>query len=881
MSKAFSAALVMLGALFMSAPGFAQTSRNGRLTITVVDQTGGVLPGALVTIAGMDNATKSAEVAPVAAGEQGIATFSDLRPGRYAVKAEFSGFDPKVDPDVRVRVGDNKQTLTLSILKLADEITVGRDKQEAAADRQSTFGSALTREQLDSLSDDEDVLRQQLNDLAGPGAVIRVDSFEGTPLPPKSQIKSIHITRDGFAAENHNAGAFFVDIVTQPGIGPVRGQTFYHIRDGSMTGKSPFVSTKGPERLQEVGVNVGGSLAAQKASFSLRFGGTSWYETPNLNVALPTGTVSQALSLRQPSSNKFVQGLLDYALTKDQTLRLSYTEQDNTGDNLGVGAYDLAERAFSNRIANRSFRLQEVGPIGRRLFLNTRFALNLTDLSQRSELEAATIRVNDAFTSGGAQASGGRLSKFFDLQSDLDYVRGIHSVRTGINSQTQTVYADMNSNYLGTYTFDSLEAFQAGRPTSYSRRIGDPAIDTLNQMTAFYVQDDIRVRKNLTLSPGLRYEVQSHLHDYNNVGPRFGFTWAPFKSGRTAFRGSAGIFYDWMNQNTLEQVTRVDGLHQQQVNIFNPPYPDPGAITAVLPADRYLFDPSLKMPRNIRFSGGIDQQLLPRVRVNAIYQHWRTDEMWRGLNLNAPVDGVRPNPGAANVIDVVSDASFRAHQMTLGWNFVPPQQQPFNSQGPLWDWKRIGSGGSYTFIHARDNTDGEFSVPPGGLANEWGRAGRDIPYRWNLNVNLLMLRNLQANLFWNLQAGNVYTIRTGLDDNGDLIFNDRPIGVERNTLRGAAQGGLNAQFAYSIPIRKRVGTLPPGIQISNNGGNITVNQFAGDQARYRITLRLEAQNLTNRYNYTGYSGLLTSQFFGQPTAVNNPRRIDIGVMFNF
>jgi hypothetical protein len=880
MSKAF-AGLVGLFAVLIVAPCLAQTSRNGRLTVTVVDQTGGVLPGAIVTIAGMDSATKSAEIAPVVAGEQGIATFTDLRPGRYAVKAEFSGFDPKIDPDVRVRVGDNKQTLTLSILKLADEITVGRDKQEAAADRQNTFGSALTREQVDALSDDADVLRQQLNDLAGPGAVIRVDSFEGTPLPPKSQIKSIHVTRDGFAAENHNAGAFFIDIVTQPGIGPIRGQTFYHIRDGSMTGKSPFVSTKGPERLQEVGVNVGGTLAAQKASFSLRFGGTSWYETPNLNVALPGGTVSQPLSLRQPSSNKFVQALLDYGLTKDQTLRLTYTEQDNAGDNLGIGAYDLVERAYSNRIANRSFRVQEVGPIGRRLFLNSRFALNLTDLSQRSELEAATIRVNDAFTRGGAQTSGGRLSKFFDLQSDLDYVRGVHSVRVGINSQTQTVHADMNSNYLGTYTFDSLEAFQAGRPTSYSRRIGDPTIDTLNLMSAVYVQDDIRVRKNLTLSPGVRYEVQSHLHDYNNVGPRIGFTWAPFKSGRTTFRGSAGIFYDWMNQGTLEQVTRVDGLHQQQVNIFNPSFPDPGVITAVLPADRYLFDPSLTMPRNTRFSGGIDQQLLPRVRVNAIYQHWRTDEMWRGLNLNAPVDGLRPDPSVANIIDVMSDASFRAHQLTVGWNFIPPPQQPFNTQGTLWDWKRIGFGGSYTFTHARDNTDGEFSVPPGGLANEWGRAGRDIPYRWNLNVNLLMLRNLQANLFWNLQAGSVYTIRTGLDDNGDLIFNDRPIGVERNTLRGAAQGGLNAQFAYSIPIRKRVGTLPPGIQVSNNGGNITVSQFAGDQARYRITLRLEAQNLTNHDNYTGYSGLLTSQFFGQPTAVNNPRRIDIGVMFNF
>ena len=181
--------------------------------------------------------------------------------------------------------------------------------------------------------------------------------------------------------------------------------------------------------------------------------------------------------------------------------------------------------------------------------------------------------MNDAFTSGGAQVSGGRLSKFYDFQSDLDYVRGMHSVRVGLTLQGQAVHGDVNSNYLGTYTFDSLAAFQAGRPTSYSRRIGDPSIDTLNVMTGMYVQDDIRVRKNLTLSPGVRYEVQSHIHDYNNVSPRFGFTWSPFKSGRTAFRGSVGIFYDWMNQSTLEQVVRVDGLHQQQVNIFSPPYP--------------------------------------------------------------------------------------------------------------------------------------------------------------------------------------------------------------------------------------------------------------------------------------------------------------------
>ena len=111
--------------------------------------------------------------------------------------------------------------------------------------------------------------------------------------------------------------------------------------------------------------------------------------------------------------------------------------------------------------------------------------------------------------------------------------------------QAQDVHADMNANYLGTYTFDSLAAFQAGQPTSYSRRIGDPLINTLNVMNGMYVQDDIRVRKNLTFSPGLRYEVQSHIHDYNNVSPRFGFTWAPGISGDVstcAIKPIAGTF---------------------------------------------------------------------------------------------------------------------------------------------------------------------------------------------------------------------------------------------------------------------------------------------------------------------------------------------------
>ena len=102
----------------------------------------------------------------------------------------------------RVRAGNNKQVVMLPLETHKEMVTVGQDKQTAAADpRGSSFGTQLTREQLSNLSDDPETLRQQLIDMAGPGAVIRVDSFEGGALPNKSQIRSIRISRDQFAAE--------------------------------------------------------------------------------------------------------------------------------------------------------------------------------------------------------------------------------------------------------------------------------------------------------------------------------------------------------------------------------------------------------------------------------------------------------------------------------------------------------------------------------------------------------------------------------------------------------------------------------------------------------------------------------------------------------
>ena len=151
----------------------------------------------------------------------GLATVAGLMPGRYTARAEFQGFYPGVLKEVRVRQGDNRHIIVLLVENFAETVEVKQDAQAGAADRRSdAFGSVLTREQMDALSDDPDEMQRQLMDMAGPGAIMRIDSFEGGRLPPKSQIKSIRVTRDQFAAENHSADSFFVEVITQPGIGP-------------------------------------------------------------------------------------------------------------------------------------------------------------------------------------------------------------------------------------------------------------------------------------------------------------------------------------------------------------------------------------------------------------------------------------------------------------------------------------------------------------------------------------------------------------------------------------------------------------------------------------------------------------------------------------
>jgi len=374
--------------------------------------------------------------------------------------------------------------------------------------------------------------------------------------------------------------------------------------------------------------------------------------------------------------------------------------------------------------------------------------------------------------------------------------------------------------------------------------------------------------------------VQTHVHNYSDIGPRFGVTWAPFASGVTTLRGSAGIFYDWLPTSTYDQSLRVDGFRQQELNVVDPAFPSPGNFGVVPPVNRYLLGSDYFAPQTTRFSAAIEQGLGKLVRVVTTYSYQRGSRLSRGLNLNIPVNGFRQDPAFANIIEVVSDAASRQHQVQVDANVNPGALLPaFN--GPLISWKRTTLFVNYALATLRNDTDGPFSIPAtGDLADEWGPAASDVRSRLNLQFNNQVIRNVLVNFNVNTSTAPAYTLLTGRDNNSDGVFNDRPADVGRNTLRASGQTTINMGVAYQFAFG-RTAPLPPGIGIFGGGGAAQVRTFDQGNARYRLQVFVQAQNLTNQANYLGYSGTLTSPFFGKPTAVTDMRKIDAGINLSF
>ena len=853
----------------------AQSARETAVRVVVEDQTGAIIVNATVQLHPIDPAGPPAEAVT---NDKGEAVFDGVAPGRYAIRAEFPGFDPRQIDDVRVRSGNTvRREVKLNIAKMSQDVQVGQDPRDRALDpRGNAFGNVLTREQIEALPDDPDEMEEALKQMAGPGATVRVDGFRGGRLPPKSQIQSIRFRRDLFAAENHGGGMVFVDIATRPGGGPLRGSVDFTFRDESLNARNAFAPTLAPEQQHNGTFTLNGTLIKDRTGFSFTTNGVNAYDSKTINAVTPSQTVVG--SVERPADRAAFTARLDHALTKSRSLRASYDRNATRSDNLGVGDFDLPERAYSRDATQDIFRLSVAGPVGKRFFNETRFQSRQQTSTSSSLSNDPAYIVLDSFSTGGAQVSGGRSGSDFEFASDWDYVVGRHSARAGVLFEGGRYRSDDARNMGGTFTFASLTAFNLGRPTTYTQRTGDPLVQYGHAQFGWYMQDDIRVARSLSLSVGLRHEIQTHTDDYLNFAPRLGTTWSPFKSGSLTFRAGAGIFYDWYEAQTYEQTLRVDGVRQQEIVVQNPGFPDPfaGAIADVLPSSRYQQSPDLTLPTILRTNVGVERVVGRMGRLNASYSYSRGYDLFRGRNVNAPLaDGSRPDPNVGNVTQVESTGRSAGHQMNVGFNIVLP-------------WHRTLLFVNYSLGKLSNDTDGAFSLPANSLdpGAEWGPSAMDVRHRVSSMVNVNLWKGFKLATNVNANSATPYTITTGRDNNQDTVSNDRPLGVGRNSARGSNRWDIGARLSYVFGFGARAGADGMGggqMVVIRQGGETPMGGFTGgaDDKRWRIELYAAATNLANHTNLVGYSGVMTSPFFGQPTSALAPRKIELGMRFGF
>ena len=854
--------LVALTVLLTASTVLAQNAPETQLRLIVVDQTGAGIPTATVTVtpAGRPAVTATSD-------EHGLVTVAGLVPGAAQLHVEFTGFDPFLGPITLAR-GQNNQTVTLRLGGLEEEVVVSAASTSEDS-RGNSLVTTLEQDQIDALPDDPEELEALLTQMAGPGgAVFHVDGFRGGRLPSKDEIRTIRFRTNSFAADNHDPGRTQVEIITKPSTQAWSGNANVNLRGDALNAKNSFARVETPEQNRRAGFSLRGPLSS-KTSVRFSTDGNSGF---NSGTIVAVGADGQRLSdsVRQPFEQRNVMLGLEHALTANQTLRLEYRHGQSTSSNQGVGDFNLAERASERSSSDDQVRAMVQGMVGKTTLHELRVQFNARTNEASSLSSAPSIVVIDAFSSGGAGISSEGSSRTFEVADSLDFtVARSHQMRVGLLLEGG-LYSNYDArNAAGTFTFASLDAYHANQPLQFTQRIG--AVDTsfAQYQLGLFWQDDFRVNKILTLSLGVRNEMQSHVNDRLNLMPRVGFTLTPWGS-QTSIRGGYGIFTDWYDSSLYDQTLRVNGIAQRDLLIINPGYPDPlaGAEPVILPSGRIQADPNLSLPYVHQASIGLERQLAPNVTMQASYQMLRGRNQLRARNVNAPVDGVRPEAGVGTVTQFESTGRSQSDRLTLQTNIRVPERRLFMNV-------------SYAFGQAKSHADSATALPADSLNPdlEWGPSMQDIRHTVTASATVPLVLGLRSTWQFQARSGAPYTLTTGRDDNADGIINDRPEGIGRNTLRADATWDLGLRLGRTFGFGGA--STRPAPQGGRGAGRMNGREASGDASRYSVELFANATNVLNHVNYLAYSGNVLSPFYGQPTRAGQARRIELGMQFRF
>ena len=345
---------------------------DGAIRIIVVDPSGAVIVGAQdgEPVTRRQRRRQRNHSTP---GPTERRAFASLDSGRYTIRVESPGFETcERCATCGCGSGDNRREVKLAIARLAETVDVGRDPRERGADpRSDAFATVLGPDAINELPDDPDEMERVLNDMAGPGAVMRVNGFRGGKLPPKDQIAQIRFHRNMFAADTHEPGFMSIDIITKPGLENWRGATNIGVRDAALDARNPFAPEKGDEHFRRLAFSLSGPLWKKRTSLALSADTVDAFDSKTIVAALPTGYFAD--SVRKPTTTLNWSARLEHALSPTQILRVEGQRNHNRLDNQGVGDYDLFDRAYRQAGDEALARGSVAGSIRKSLYNELRF----------------------------------------------------------------------------------------------------------------------------------------------------------------------------------------------------------------------------------------------------------------------------------------------------------------------------------------------------------------------------------------------------------------------------------------------------------------------------------------------------------------------------
>ena len=476
---------------------------------------------------------------------------------------------------------------------------------------------------------------------------------------------------------------------------------------------------------------------------------------------------------------------------------------------------------------------------------------------------------------GGAQISGGRRTRDFQIENELEFtVKRAHQMEFGASIIGNSYAVDEVRNTSGTFTFASLEMYRDRIPTTYTQRTINPDGSYSLYRFGWYLQDNYRVNKSLMISGALRHDMQTHLSDWTNFSPRMSVNWT-LPGRKTTVRASIGVWPQFFEGSLYEQTLWANGQQQRDIVISNPGYPDPflgGIPLAAQPPGIVRAHPDIVMPYTRRIGFGMDRTLTGWARLRANYSQQIGRNLFRSRDLNAPIDGVRPDAAIRNLTLLESTAHSlnRALEVNVMLNHRP---------------RRFTANIGYTLGEALNESDGALSLPPDSfdLSNEWGPSRQDVRHRLSASMNTDLKAGFRMNMFLRAQSASPYNITTGLDENRDGQTNERPFGFVRNSARGepTANVDLGLVWERSLGSRARVNAQRGGGGGGGGGGARGGGNNRATEGMLRFEIFARATNVLNIVNPQNFSGVRTSPFFGRATSAAAMRRLVIGTRFFF